>query len=67
MLPTCLLIIKYNNMEDVSSPARSAKLQIVYGLKMSKTAALNIFTIQTLLRVQVLRVWSAPPSPRPPK
>ena len=40
----------------VSTPARSVKLQIVYWLKMNKTAALNTFTIK-LLHVYVLRVW----------
>ena len=34
-------------MGDVSSPVRSAKLQLVYGLNMSKTAALDTFSIQT--------------------
>ena len=36
-----------SQMLDVSPTARSAKLQLVYGLKMSKTAALDTFTIQT--------------------
>ena len=31
--------------------ARSAKLQIVYGLNMSKTATLDTFTIQVFLHV----------------
>ena len=34
-------------MGNVFPPARSAKLQILYVLKMSKTAALDTFTIQT--------------------
>ena len=34
-------------MWDVSPTMRSAKLQLVYGLKMSKTTALDTFTIQT--------------------
>ena len=36
-----------SQMLDVSPTACSVKLQLVYGLKMSKTAALDTFTIQT--------------------
>ena len=36
-----------SQMLDVSPTARSTKLQLVYGLKMSKIAALDTFTIQT--------------------
>ena len=32
-------------MWDVSPTVRSAKLQLIYGLKMSKTAALDTFTV----------------------
>ena len=34
-------------MWNVSPTARSAKLQLVYGLKMSKTSTLDTFIIQT--------------------
>ena len=37
--------------------ARSAKLQIVYGSKMSKTAALDTFTIQTFYMCMYYVVW----------
>ena len=30
---------------DMSPTARSAKLHLIYGLKMSKTAALDTFTV----------------------
>ena len=32
-------------MWDVSPTMRSTKLQLIYGLKMSKTAALDTFTV----------------------
>ena len=32
-------------MWDVSPTLRSAKFQLIYGLKMSKTAALDTFTV----------------------
>ena len=32
-------------MWDVSPTARSAKLSLIYGLKMSKTATLDTFTV----------------------
>ena len=45
-------------MWDVSPTTHSAKLQLVYGLKMSKTSALDTFTIQTFyLYIHLLHVW----------
>ena len=41
----------------MSPTARSAKLQLIYGLKMSKTAALDTFNRLNLLLVHVLHVW----------
>lgn len=43
-----LLTVK-RRMADMTPPPHSMKLQIIYGLKMSETADLDTFTIQTCI------------------
>ena len=52
-----LLTVK-RRMADMTPPPHSVKLQIIYGLKMSETADLDTFTIQTCISCTACMVGS---------